>query len=97
MLRFDLPSIANVERFPLPPAAATLSGTDLRLFQRHVNVIALYFHVMFGDGLYRREGERLPGSYVELRSVAGALDLLADQLTLVQRPRVVGTDVLDSV
>src|SRR3712207_9405284 len=47
--------------------------------------------------LDRGQGERLAGGHVELRAVAGALDLGADQLPLIQRTRVVGADVLDGV
>src|SRR5687768_1506571 len=91
--------ISSTSYTPLPPGAAPPAHgrADLRLAERHVDVVALDLYVVLGDGFHSREGERLPGGHVELGAVARALYLGADQLPLVQRPRVVGADVLDGV
>src|SRR5688572_33258443 len=79
----------------LPPAASGPGNLGFR--QRHVDVIALDLDIVFGDGLYGREGECLAGGHVELGAVARTLYLVADQLSLIQWTGVVGAYVFDSV
>src|SRR5918993_5154194 len=92
--RISSTSYTSLPPGPAPPAHGR---ADLGFSERHVDIVALYLHVVLGDGLHSREGERFPCDHVELRAVARALYLRADQLSLVQRPGVVGADVLDGV
>src|ERR687897_3176017 len=92
--RISSTSYTSLPPGPAPPAHGR---ADLGFSERHVDIVALYLHVVLGDGLDSREGERFPCGHVELRAVARALYLRADQLSLIQRPSVVGADVLDGV
>src|SRR5919107_3600404 len=91
------PSVTRTveQHIRLPPAASGPRNLSFR--QRDVDVIALDLDLVFGDGLYGREGECLACNHVELCAVARTLYLVADQLSLVQGTGVVGAYVLDGV
>src|ERR671916_2013365 len=74
--------ISSTSYTPLPPGPAPPAHgrADLRLPERHVDVVALHLYLVLGNGFDRGEGERLAGGHIELRTVAGAVDLGADQL-----------------
>src|SRR5215212_4316933 len=78
----------------LPSSAASGPGNS-GFCQRHVDVVALDLDLVFGDGLYGREGECFTCGHIELCAVARTLYLVTDQLSLVQGTGVVGAYVLD--
>jgi hypothetical protein len=61
----------------------------------HLNRVAFDPHVVGLDGLERWQLHRRPCAHVEARAMPRALDLIAFELTLVERAAVVCAQVVD--
>src|SRR5919199_158268 len=81
----------------LSPAATSPHDLHPLRVQGHIHVAIFDLHLVLGNGLHGRKAQGLAASHIELRSMEGALDLVALELALAQVSELVGADVLEGV
>jgi hypothetical protein len=78
---------------------ALQSAFDLQasVVGRNVHIFAAQLDGVNGHGLDRRHAKWAAGSNIEAGTMAGALNLAADQFPLGKRATIVGADIVDRI
>jgi hypothetical protein len=75
----------------------TEGRATLVVFQLHENFVATYFNLVGQRSLGGGHAHCIPGPQIELRTVPGADQAVADQLAVAERAAIVRADVLTNM